>query len=492
MSDQGQGQGQGEGRGGQERDKDQAREQDRQGQEQGRNQAEAQAQAQEEGPEQVRQADGQVQESVPEQVREQGRGGREPGEDAGPGEREGAGAGTGGFRTGEFRAGRLPSNGARSNGSWPAGVHGPGRHEQEHKQSHAGNGTVNHGPDDQSLDGLDSDELALRRMMQQAVGGIEPTDAVLAHLRRAVPARRARKRHAAIGAAAALLFIGTAIPALLVSNVTGSEADPSVIAGHGSQTEGGKKSGEGPDGGESTAGGSSGTVKDKPSSSPTGVATDPDKGSGGGSTNGGGGQQDTPATPSACDATQLGSATGSVGDPDTTGTVYGTFRVVNVSSASCTVDGTGTVSPFAQGAADATKVGVADHVAGDAAGGLPDPSASVSGLVLAPGAAYTVQFAWVPSETCPTSGGTTDGGSTGDPSESPTPTPSESTDTGTTTTTGSDGTTTQLVTEDGTVADGSVAVSYTAEAGSPTVSATVSNACAGTVYKTGVMAETTA
>ncbi|UIX32160.1 hypothetical protein [Streptomyces sp. GQFP] len=350
---------------------------------------------------------------------------------------------------------------------------------------------MNHGPDDQSLDGLDSDELALRRMMQQAVGGIEPTDAVLAHLRRAVPARRARKRHAAIGAAAALLFVGTAIPALLVSNVTGSEAGPSVNAGHGSQTEGGKDNGKGPDGGESTAGGSSGTVKDKPSSSPSGGATDPDKGSGGGSTSGGGGTTDTPVTAATCDATQLGSATGSAGDADTSGTVYGTFRVVNVSSAACTVGGSGTVSPFAQGAADATKIGVADHVAGDAASGLPDPSLWSSELVLQPGAAYTVQFAWVPSETCPTTGGgTTDGGSTGDPSASPTPTPSESTDSGTTTTTGSDGTTTQLVTEDGTVADGSVTVSYTAEAGSPTVSATVSNACAGTVYKTGVMAET--
>lgn len=490
MSDQGQG------RGGQERDKDRAREQQGQQDQQDRKdqqgRARAQGQGQEnEGPEQGRNRAGEAGEQVRESVPEQGDAEREPGEDEGQGTRADAGAGTGGFRTEEFRAGRLPLNGARSNGSWPSGVHGPGRHDQEHKQSHAGNGTVNHGPDDQSLDGLDSDELALRRMMQQAVGGIEPTDAVLAHLRRAVPARRARKRHAAIGAAAALLFVGTAIPALLVSNVTGSEADPSVIAGHGSQTEGDKKSGDGPDGGESTAGGSSGTVKDKPSSSPSGGATDPDKGSGGGSTSGGGGTMDAPVTATTCDATQLGSATGSVGDPDTSGTVYGTFRVVNVSSASCTVGGSGTVSPFAQGAADATKIGVAEHVAGDAASGLPDPSLWSSGLVLEPGAAYTVQFAWVPSETCPTSGGTTDGG-TGDPSASPTPTPSESTDSDTTTTTGSDGSTTQLVTEDGTLADGSVAVSYTAEAGSPTVSATVSNACAGTVYKTGAMAETTA
>lgn len=47
--------------------------------------------------------------------------------------------------------------------------------------------------------------------------------------------------------------------------------------------------------------------------------------------------------------------------------------------------------------------------------------------------------------------------------------------------------TTQMLTADGT-ADGSVTVSHTSEAGSPTVSATVLNACAGTVYYTGVLA----
>ncbi|WP_405818351.1 hypothetical protein OG241_25905 [Streptomyces sp. NBC_01390] len=350
---------------------------------------------------------------------------------------------------------------------------------------------MNHGPDDGTLDGLGSEELALRTMLHQAVGGIQPTDAVLDHLRRAVPARRARKRHAAIGLAAAALFIGTAVPALLhVSNVTGAASDPSVIAGHGSATDGDKGTSKGPDGGESTSGGNSGTVKDKPTSTPSGGANDPNKGSGSGSTTGSSNQTNTPQTPATCDASQLGSASGSVGAPDAGGAVYGTFRVVNVSSASCTVGGSGTVSPLAQGAADSSKIGTADHTAGDAAGGLPDPGLSVSGLVLAPGAAYTVQFAWVPSETCPTTGTGSDGGTTGGGStESPAPTPSESTDSSTTTSTGGDtGTTPQLLTEDGT-ADGSVAVTYTAEGGSPTVTATVSNACAGTVYRTGVMAE---
>lgn len=392
---------------------------------------------------------------------------------------------TDGFRTGEFRTGSVPKQRDQKQHE---------QKQQEQKRPHAGNGTVNHGPDDQSLDGLDSEELALRRMLHQAVGGIEPTDAVLDHLRRAVPARRARKRHAAIGMAAAALFIGTAVPALLhVSNVTGSEADPSVIAGHGSQAGGDEDEGKGPDGDESTSGGDSGTVGDSPKTVPSASATGPDKNSGSTGTTGSAGPTPTSVTAPVCDAAQLGSATGTVGDPDTTGVVYGTFRVVNVSTASCTVGGNGGVATLAQGAADSTKVTTADHVAGDAATGLPDPSLAVGQLVLAPGAAYQVQFAWVPSETCPTTGTTTDGGTTGGSTSSPTPTPSESTDSdpATTSTGGDTGTAAQLVTEDGGTVDGSVAVSYTTEAGSPTVTATVSNACAGTVYRTGVMAETT-
>ena len=49
------------------------------------------------------------------------------------------------------------------------------------------------------------------------------------------------------------------------------------------------------------------------------------------------------------------------------------------------------------------------------------------------------------------------------------------------------GTSTQLGTEEGT-AQGSVVVTHTAQGGSPTASATVPQACAGTVYYTGVLA----
>ncbi|MCX4699109.1 hypothetical protein [Streptomyces sp. NBC_01373] len=357
--------------------------------------------------------------------------------------------------------------------------------EQTPKQSHAGNGTVNHGPDDQSPTGLDSDELALRGLLHQAVQEIEPRDGTLDHLRKAVPARRARKRQAVVGMAAAALFVGTAIPALLhVSNSTGTDADPSM-AGHYSQAQGGAGEGKGPDGGESTSGGSAGKTEDKGK----GEQKEQDKGKGTGSGAGASSGADPAVSSTAgvpvCTAAELGSATQSVDAPDSVGTVYGTFRITNTSTADCTVVGPGTVSPTAAGAADATKISTARHVAGDAAAGLPDPALEVASLVLKPGSAYDVKFAWVPSETCPTTGDNSTG-DTGTPTPDPTPTGGATTDGGGTTTGGETGTSPQLVTEG--TADGSVTVTNTAEGGAPSVSATVSNACAGTVYWTGVLA----
>ena len=372
-------------------------------------------------------------------------------------------------------------------------------------ETHAGNGTVNHGPDEQSptgpsLDGqhpggnnpgdtpdrdnpegFDSDELALRRLLHQAVQEVEPRDGTLDHLRKAVPARRARKRQALVGMAATVLFFGTAIPALVhVSNSTGSDADPSIM-GNSSQAQGGTSQGKGPDGGSSTSGGTSGRASQNP----------------GGHKNDGTGKAPGPGTVSAnpsasagtaasvCTAEQLGSSNSTVDAADAAGVVYGAFTVTNTSGTSCTVSGPGTVGTYAIGAADSTKINVAQHSSGDAAAGLPDPSTEVSQLMLQAGASYVVKFAWVPSETCPTTGtstgGTTTGGST------PTPTPTEDASTSSGSTTGDTGTSTQLLRTDGTL-DGSVQVSHTAEAGSPTVTATVPNACAGTVYRTGLLA----
>ncbi|MCX4408241.1 hypothetical protein OOK47_27130 [Streptomyces sp. NBC_00268] len=377
----------------------------------------------------------------------------------------------------------------------------PAEDEQEHEQQ-AGNGTVNHGPDANGphpqgpdalgpdalgpdalgadvlgADGFGSDELALRRLLHQAVEEIEPTDGTLEHLRRAVPARRARKRQAIVGMAAAALFIGTAVPALVhVSNASGANADPS-IAGNSSQAQGGTSQGKDPDGGESSAGGTSGTSKDTGKGGKPGK---PDKGKGTstGSATGGPDPSASAVIAPPCGPAQLGGATSTVGSPDATGAVYGSFTLSNISATSCTVSGAGTVGFLAQGAADSAKISVATHVAGDAATGLPDPSTEVASVVLKPSTSYVVKFAWVPSETCPTIGG----------QPTPTPTATESaTPGGTVGDAGGTGTSTQLMTEDGGVADGSVSVSYTAGTGSATASTTVPNACAGTVYRTGML-----
>ncbi|MFE2482465.1 hypothetical protein [Streptomyces mirabilis] len=391
---------------------------------------------------------------------------------------------------------------------WHEPTHRPTPAEDEHEQEHeqqAGNGTVNHGPDANGphpqgphalgsdgsgsdepasdgfgSDGFGSDELALRRLLHQAVQEIEPTDGTLEHLRRAVPARRARKRQAIVGVAAAALFIGTAVPALVhVSNASGSNADPS-IAGNSSQAQGGTSQGKGPDGGESSVGGGTGTSKGKGSGSQTGT---PDKGKGtntGSATGGPDPSASAPISP-ACTPAQLGGGTSTVGTPDATGAVYGSFSVSNVSATSCTVSGAGTLGTLAQGAADSAKISVVTHVAGDAASGLPDPTTEVASVVLKPSASYVVKFAWVPSETCPTTGG-------GQPSPTPTTTTDGAPSTGGTATgTGGTGTSTQMVTEDGGLADGSVTVSYTAETGAATATTTVPNACAGTIYRTGML-----
>jgi hypothetical protein len=319
-------------------------------------------------------------------------------------------------------------------------------------------------------------------MLHSAVSDVEPRDGTLEFLRQAVPARRARKRQALVGVAAAALFIGTAIPALVhVSNATGSDADPS-IAGQASQAQGGVGRGKGPDGGSSGPAGSSGSARSK------GKGGQKDKGdTDTGTSNGSAGADPsaTAASAAACTAAQLGGATSSVGSPDSTGLVYGTFRVSNISGTSCTVSGAGTVGVATQGAADPAQVTVVSHAAGDAATGLPDPSQELASLILKPGTAYEVRFAWAPSQTCPvTSGGS--GGDSGGSSPDPTPTDSTTDGSEGDSTDGSEATT-QLLRADGT-ADGSVTVSLTAATGSPTVTATVSNACAGTVYRTGVLA----
>ncbi|MET9954737.1 hypothetical protein ABZ135_24775 [Streptomyces sp. NPDC006339] len=342
----------------------------------------------------------------------------------------------------------------------------------------SGRGMVNEAPENGT-----PDELALRRLLQGAVAGLEPSEGALDHLRRAVPARRARKRQAVVGMAAAIVLVGTAVPALVhVASSGGISADQPVNAGHGEQAQGGTGTETGIEGGRQSATPPSGTAEPREGEAegagrPTASAEGPDGGDGG-STAPSGSLDARPV----CAADQLAVSAVQTGAPDATGKVYGTFRIANVSGRECLVGGDGLVGFEARGAADQSKITVVEHAAGDAASGLPDPSQESSSLLLTPDNAYEVRFAWVPSETCPTTGP--------DPTPTPTPTPDGGSPSsgGATGSTGTspDGVSPQLASE-GTPADGSVEVTHTADPGGPVATATIPRACAGTIYRTGVL-----
>ncbi|MFJ8310766.1 MULTISPECIES: hypothetical protein [unclassified Streptomyces] len=327
------------------------------------------------------------------------------------------------------------------------------------------------------------DEQALRSLLHDAVGDLTPSHGALEHLRNAVPVRRARKRQAVVGSVAAALLVATAVPAFIhVANTSGTAGEQPTIAGHGEQAHGTAGTDSDPADG----------VRDD--DRPSGVSAQPGKpdgkgrmpvpgkgtvgGTAGGATMAGSGpaQVNSPA----CGADALSVKSASVGKPDSSGKVYGAFRIVNASKKQCAIGGVGKFNVQAQGAANAAKITVVEHAAGDPAPGLPDPSQENSHLVLNPSAAYEVRFAWVPSDTCPKT----------QPSADPSPSGGTTGSTSGITTPSGGGQTAQLGPDGGTPAttsDGAVAVSHVAEPGAPTAEAKIPNACAGTIYKTGVL-----
>ncbi|WP_309242471.1 hypothetical protein [Streptomyces sp. CAI-121] len=328
------------------------------------------------------------------------------------------------------------------------------------------------------------DEVALRRMLHGAVRDISPSEGTLDHLHRAVPARRARRRQAVVGAAAAALLIGTAVPAFVhVATSDGSDAARPAIAGHGEQAQGGNGEEPGPEEPgrrtvqptERESEGGEGEAAPDPSPS-RGEGSDPDGAVAGE-------KSDSPrvdyASLPVCDPGQLGVASASTDAPGADGTVYGSFRIANVSGTDCTVSSNGTVGFTALGAADSQKIVVVQHAAGDAAPGLPDPSQEPGTVLLKPAMAYEVRFAWVPTDTCPTVG----------PSPSPTPSADGAGGTEGEGPENQSGVDAQSLYEDGgTTAEGSVAVTHTPESGAPTAQTEIPNACSGTIYRTGVLA----
>lgn len=335
----------------------------------------------------------------------------------------------------------------------------------------------------------DLDEQALRRLLQGAVGELEPSTDALEQLRRAVPARRTRRRQAAVGVAAAVIFGIAAMPALIhVATTVGTADDrPANAASSRQRTHemsDGRHGGRGEDGrpGESTAGPDAGSheedrhgeegKKDGSASGPSGFpgAAAPAPG------------PTLAASSPTCDRKQLGKGAGSVAPADKDGRVYGAFRVVNVSSTVCAVAGSaGVVAAQAQGSAESSRVTVVDHTVGDAATGLPDPATEPTQVILQPGQAYEIKFAWVPSA---------DGGPSGcskPAAPSPAPPASPSSESGTATK-AEEGTQT---TQDTAPAKppASVVLSHTPDAGEPKAAdTTIPDACAGTIYRTGALA----
>ncbi|WP_329197136.1 hypothetical protein [Streptomyces sp. NBC_01435] len=346
-------------------------------------------------------------------------------------------------------------------------------------------------------DGAGIDEAALRRMLHGVVENIEPSDGTLDHLQRAVPVRRAKRRQAVVGLAAAALLIGTAVPAFVhVANSDGSGNANPAIAGHGEQAQGGNGTDTGSQsGGKSSSGSTEGQADGGPEQ-PTSTSSPADSRGQGedGHLSGGGADPSSSAMVAmpACGPGQLGVASAETGAAGSDGTVYGTFRIANVSGTECSVSSSGSVGFQAIGAADPARIAVVHHTAGDAASGLPDPSQEQGTVLLKPSMAYEVKFAWVPKDTCPTVGG------------SPSPTPSEDAGgaggasgaaaaaggTG-----GGDGTSetvAQSGSEDGGgTQDGSVSVMHTPEPGAPVAETKIDNACSGTIYRTGVLAPAT-
>ncbi|MEV6316732.1 hypothetical protein [Streptomyces sp. NPDC051776] len=321
---------------------------------------------------------------------------------------------------------------------------------------------------------LRPDEDALRRLLHTAVDELEPSPDALEHLRRAVPVRRARKRQVLVGAAAAVLLVGTAVPALMHAALSDGNDDRPANAGHSEVAQGGTTNG-------SDAGGGDGAGDLKPSDKATGDSDKDGKNAGtgddsqepGGNTAGAGaGPSETmAATSPVCTRDQLTNGAATPGTLDGASTVYGSFRVSNTSESACAIDGGGLVLASAQGGADGSRISVIDHTAGDAATGLPDPATEPQRVILKPGVAYEVKFAWIPADGgsggCPAPGNSPDPGGTGDPGGQP----------------AADGSA-----DDPAPSTGSVELSHTPQAGDPAASsATITNACAGTIYRTGAL-----
>lgn len=362
-------------------------------------------------------------------------------------------------------------------------------------------------------DDEDPMSAALRARLHQAVGEVRPAPDSLARLRRAVPQRRALRRRAYGGAAvaASLALLGlTALHSLGADPVSNAETGPAgqlLPGAHPSaigQGPGGTASGPAYPGG-SGAGSAYATHTHRPG---TVLVPLP---SGGVTTLATGATHSLGASGSLseCTRAQLGNGAAGVAPADSSGIVYGSFAVSNVSSGPCKVSSAGTIDVLSPVGTQTSRFTVAPHTAGDPAVALPSPDPTHPPVELAPGQTYVVDFAYVPgacpsgsasgstgtaSPTSATSGSATAGaagstsgaassagtsdGSTGGASGSPTASPGSSGGPGGN---GGPGGTT------GPASPGAPSVqlaSVPASGGKAAATTTLQSACGGTIYRT--------
>ncbi|MEE1930222.1 hypothetical protein V1J52_18875 [Streptomyces sp. TRM 70351] len=393
---------------------------------------------------------------------------------------------------------------------------GDGHDPADGREHGAGHGRPG-GPE--GHDGQDpADAEALHQLMRDVVSGIQPSPDALDHLRRAVPARRARRRHTAIGAAAAVLVTAVTVPALMSTGVVPGPLgdDGRTNAAHSGRNDGGEPYGgreaAGPAGGaadEGPDGGTGGEGTTSPAEPTRGSSSSPD------------GTDAAGAASPRCARDQLGEPVVRVGEPQEDGSVHGSFRLANVSGDSCRVPGGDQLTATARGAADPAAVTVLEHTGDGRVTGLPGPGTSDE-LVLRPGDSYQVRFAWLPDTArgangCPAP---PEEPASGSPGPGPEPEPEPSTGDGTTGGTGGteapgdveggeeapgDGATPSEAggmkplsdsgsgtggsrDDDGRGAATAVVLRYVPATGEPAVPpAYLDDVCAGTVYRTGAL-----
>ncbi|NJQ08759.1 hypothetical protein, partial [Streptomyces lonarensis] len=258
--------------------------------------------------------------------------------------------------------------------------------------------------------GLD-DELALRRLLRDSVRGIEPSAESLAALQRAVPARRRRRRRLMTAATTvAVLAVGAPVTlhaASVVDTNTRTVGAGSDRAAEGATLEP-TEIGDGPG---SPAGGGATRDEESAGEETAGPGTDPETGEpiepGQADSAGPDESAGTAGSYPRCDRDQLGDAVTALADPDSDGVIYGSILVSNVSASTCRVRGTDELTATAvrnTAAASTVSPQVVLRTSGDRAVGLPLPDRWVEELVLPPGEAYEVRFAWVPSRSAPDGG----------------------------------------------------------------------------------------